>query len=94
MSMNVIGMPAFVDYYTIHDPETGIVGFVPHSTSSKSDVQRGYPSDTQFLTVAEVSQGSNSTALFTSWAICLVLMYLIFDFWNAFLRPKWQKDWS
>ena len=33
--INVIGMPAFVDYYTIHDPVTGNVGFVPHSTSMK-----------------------------------------------------------
>ena len=46
MAMNVIGMPLFVDYYTIHDPETGIVGYAPHSTSQKSDLVEGYPSTT------------------------------------------------
>jgi len=53
MAMNIMGMPVFVDYYTIHDPLTGKVGYVPHNTSSKTDLTEGTPSTTQFLAVGE-----------------------------------------
>lgn len=33
--MHVIGMPLFMDYYTVHDMDQGTIGFVPHSTSAK-----------------------------------------------------------
>lgn len=36
MPINIIGMPAFVDYYTIHDPATGTIQYAPHTTSTKS----------------------------------------------------------
>lgn len=94
MAMNVIGMPLFVDYYTIHDPETGTVGYVPHTTSNKSDIVPGYASKTQFLEVSALENSIDGTALFISWSICLILMYLIFDYWNAFLRESWQKSLS
>ena len=37
--MNILGMPLFVDYYTIHNPETGVVGFAPHTASTKNNVR-------------------------------------------------------
>ena len=39
--MNVLGMPIFIDYYTIHDPEKGTIGWAPHTKSSKSAVKSG-----------------------------------------------------
>lgn len=36
LPMNILGMPLFVDYYTIHDPVTGVIGWAPHSSSLKS----------------------------------------------------------
>ena len=39
--MNILGMPVFVDYYTIHDPVTGIVSWAPHGNSPKGDLLPG-----------------------------------------------------
>lgn len=88
MAMNIMGMPVFVDYYTIHDPVTGKVGYVPHNTSAKKDLEAGVASTTQFLEIGETGGSMNGTALFISWSLSLVMMYLIFDYWNAFIRPS------
>ena len=58
-AMNILGMPLFVDYYTIHDPIAGTVGFAPHTTSLKKDLLPGTPSTTQFLQVGQMSQDMN-----------------------------------
>ena len=34
----VMGLPLFMDYYTVHDDTNGQIGFVPHSTSTKSPI--------------------------------------------------------
>ena len=39
--MNILGMPVHVDYYTIHDPVTGLVTWAPHSNSPKGDIVKG-----------------------------------------------------
>lgn len=36
MPINIFGMPLFVDYYTIHDPETGTIDYAPHTSSTKT----------------------------------------------------------
>ena len=40
LPMNILGMPIFVDYYTVHDPKEGTIGFAPHSTSYKKTLER------------------------------------------------------
>lgn len=39
--MNMLGMPLFLDYYTVHDPETGKIGWAPHTGSEKDQVASG-----------------------------------------------------
>lgn len=39
--MNILGMPVFVDYYSIHDAKTGNVSWAPHTNSVKSDLEAG-----------------------------------------------------
>ena len=39
--MNMLGMPLYLDYYSIHDPETGIIGWAPNTGSEKDSVQSG-----------------------------------------------------
>lgn len=56
MAMNIFGMPLFIDYYTVHDPESGNVGWAPHSASNKGDVTRGTPPTAQFLEIGQVNQ--------------------------------------
>lgn len=36
IGMNILGMPLHVDYYTVHDPESGTVSWAPHRDSAKS----------------------------------------------------------
>ena len=38
MSMNILGAPVMVDYYTIHDVDNGTIGWAPHTDSPKSDI--------------------------------------------------------
>ena len=38
LPMNILGMPLLVDYYSIHNPNTGVIGFAPHTASSKSSI--------------------------------------------------------
>ena len=35
---NVLGMPVFIDYYSVHDPVGGSIQFAPHVTSLKQQV--------------------------------------------------------
>ena len=45
MAMNILGMPVYADYYSMHDPKKGTVDWAPHYKSPKSDVVRtGRPS--------------------------------------------------
>lgn len=54
LPMNILGMPLFVDYYTIHDPVQGTVGWAPHSSSVKFNVASGnIPPKDQMLEVGE-----------------------------------------
>lgn len=50
LPMNIIGMPAFIDYYTMHDPETGTIEFAPHTVSNKQPLKAGRdrPSEQMF----------------------------------------------
>lgn len=38
MPMSILGMPIFVDYYSIHEPKTAKVFWAPHTASTKPDV--------------------------------------------------------
>lgn len=37
----VMGLPLFMDYYTVHDDTKGRLGFVPHTTSDKGNLESG-----------------------------------------------------
>ena len=38
MPLQVVGMPWFVDYYSVHDPVESKISWAPHTKSSKSDL--------------------------------------------------------
>ena len=85
-------MPIFVDYYTVHDPETGAVGWAPHSASNKESLPRGEPSTTQFLEIGQVNQNSSTEAIIISWALTILVCYVIYDLWYSFMRESWQNS--
>ena len=37
----VMGLPLFVNYYTVHEDVSGRIGFAPHSTSTKNGPYEG-----------------------------------------------------
>lgn len=41
LPMNILGMPLLVDYYSIHDPQTGTIGIAPHNASNKANISSG-----------------------------------------------------
>ena len=41
MPMHILGMPVFVDYYSVHEPVTGKVLWAPHTNSPKDTVVTG-----------------------------------------------------
>lgn len=34
----IMGLPIYMNYYTVHDDDNNRIGFAPHSTSSKSAI--------------------------------------------------------
>jgi hypothetical protein len=53
--INILGMPLFIDYYSIHDPITGIISWAPHSNSNKGEIQLGIIPTDKFLTISDMS---------------------------------------
>lgn len=58
MPMHILGMPVFVDYYSIHEPLTGQVHWAPHTNSPKDTVVTGPIPTGQFLALGAVQQQS------------------------------------
>eukprot|EP00354_Favella_ehrenbergii_P001286 CAMPEP_0170472308 /NCGR_PEP_ID=MMETSP0123-20130129/14364_1 /TAXON_ID=182087 /ORGANISM="Favella ehrenbergii, Strain Fehren 1" /LENGTH=362 /DNA_ID=CAMNT_0010740499 /DNA_START=595 /DNA_END=1684 /DNA_ORIENTATION=+ len=40
-SFIVMGLPAYMNYYTVHEDVNNRIGFAPHTTSDKDDLKRG-----------------------------------------------------
>ena len=54
MPMHILGMPVFVDYYSVHEPVTGQVHWAPHTNSPKDTVVSGPIPTGKFLALGEV----------------------------------------
>lgn len=73
----VMGLPAFMDYYTIHDEDNNRLGFVPHSNSKKGALVDG----------KQPSQGFESTnptdlpVSIWSWVISSVMVLTFMACW-------------
>lgn len=93
LPMNILGMPLYVDYYTIHDPVTGTIGWAPHTSSLKESLVSGtIPSKDQFISVGEATAPQDSSSLLISWAVTALVVYLFLDWWGQFTRPQWEDS--
>lgn len=54
MPLSILGMPIHIDYYTMHDPVTGQVGWIPHANSPKSTLVRGPIPTEKFLKIGNL----------------------------------------
>ena len=53
---NILGMPIFNDYYTVHDPDAGTISWAPHNASTKDNLQPGVkPSGEQLMKLFSIS---------------------------------------
>ena len=86
LPFNIFGTPLFADYYTIHDPIGGTVGFAPNSESNKTSLpSKPIPSKKAFI---EFGGADKDEILFTakiiSWAIVIIaggcIVYVLFFF--------------
>jgi len=74
--MHVIGMPLMVDYYTVHDMDSGTIGFAPHSISSKQKLYSGGRPE-QVLVSAQATQGfGDLKSIYNVWTqlICALII--------------------
>lgn len=78
--MNIFGMPAYVDYYTIHDPTTGLVSWAPHTNSNKSDLEPGNQPTGKYLEVGNM-QGSLGGAI-TGFGLKALFTVLAIIWWR------------
>lgn len=69
---NVLGMPLFLDYYSVHDATNGLISFAPHVTSLKQQV---LSADVPFENVI-LPFGEQATPEYIGDSI-LILIYLV-----------------
>lgn len=86
MPMHILGMPVFVDYYSIHDPVAGTVDWAPHTNSPKDTVLSGPVPTEQFLVVGEVEQQS-TTDMLIEYAMAAVVCYGAIYYWQTSVYP-------
>ena len=79
MPFNILGMPVHVDYYTMHDPKAGTVGWVPHTNSPKSDlVKTAIPDGSNLLAIGEIQSTSIEDVLIANILHAAVAFAFIF----------------
>ena len=84
LPFNIFGTPLFADYYTIHDPIGGTVGFAPNSASNKTSLSsKPIPSKKAFIEFGGPDEDEILLMAKTiSWAIVIIaggcIVYLLF----------------
>ena len=82
---NILGMPAFIDYYVTHDWEANHMSFVPHSDSNKPSLEAASETLTKqelLLTYSSknVENGEQKVVLialaFCIFASCILALYV------------------
>lgn len=65
-----MGLPLYMNYYSVHDDVNGRIGFAPHKTSTKSPLQRGDQPSTIFAS----SKPYESDSSYVAWFIVIALI--------------------
>ena len=95
--MNMLGMPLFLDYYTIYDPESGKIGWAPHTGSQKDSVTSGaVPPKSQILEVRALPVPPpipiNWVAIGSAWAFTSGILALGYFSWAKYVKPDWVVE--
>lgn len=92
-AMNILGMPVHVDYYTIHDPVTGIVTWAPHSNSPKSNIVSGPVPTGKTLRIGSTTQTTASAQLII-YAISAGVCFAAVENWKLSVRPYFVETYE
>ena len=71
-----MGLPIYMNYYTIHDDTNNRIGFVPHKTSDKGRLVDGEQPERIFRSL---NPDDYDSAL--SWAISYLLVFIFLCIW-------------
>ena len=91
MAMHILGMPVFVDYYSVHEPLTGAVHWAPHTNSPKDTIVSGPIPTEKFLTIGEVEQQS-TVGLLIEYAFAAAACYIGIYYWQESIYPQLISD--
>ena len=83
----VMGLPLYMNYYTIHDDTQSRIGFVPHQSSAKDLLQ----SDQQPTRVFESSNPEPGKSSALSWIIAVVLVCGFLCVWLCLISETMAK---
>lgn len=74
--MHILGMPLFIDYYTVHDMDEGTIGFVPHSVSSKSQLVAGSDPEIMLASKQATEEFGDLDAVYNVWTqlLCAAIL--------------------
>ena len=97
---NILGMPLYINYYTVHDPEGATIGWAPLKGSTKDSLIEGsMPPKDQFLEVREVddvgviiepAKQNSIPAVIISWLMTFGFCYAGYYFFNLYVKSTWQ----
>ena len=84
-AFHVIGLPLFIDYYTIHEMDASRIGFVPHNLSGKPMLQeakqpRTLLDGTAMLEEVEDIHGTVESAPLWAMIFSLILLAILLLF--------------
>lgn len=76
---NILGAPAFLEYYVTHDWEQGTISWYPHSASTKTDLTP-IPAPTKFFTTPLETENLEKGELWTFVVAIVITLALLAGF--------------
>lgn len=89
---NILGVPAFLEYYVTHDWETNNITFRPHSSSTKPPlVKGGAKSATKYFSTPLETENVENGALWT-FVIAITLTVALAALWGWITYEVFHKE--
>ena len=87
-SFFIMGLPLYMNYYTIHDETNSRIGFVPHSTSTKGALQQGEQPNRAFKSLNPEPPADSAL----SWIITGFLIFFFLCVWLCLISETMANN--
>lgn len=96
MPIAILGMPLFVDYYTIHDPIEGTIKYAPHNASTKTNLLTTKLSTDKLIKIQSGvdTDQINKAAVWIAWGLVIIIAYVAIDYWARVMLEDWNDSYS